>query len=162
MKMSKENPNKNCVSTKIPLREKIKNLVRCFKKRIKKDFETSMNWLSNNKFIQIISRILILLDRIASSISRALWRLLPIGLLALIVLYLNPEIGQKFPIFFQISEGIISVFEWTFKALFGFIRIIYELLTGDFRTSSEIINSLWNNFIELFQQLWNWIQTIQF
>lgn len=136
---------------KTPLREKLKG----FGKKIADRFNTI-------KPQHIFRYLLSAIDDIASAISRGLWRLLVIGLLALIPLALFPELGEKFPVFFQVSEGIIALFNWMWKAVFGFIRIIGELFTGDFGTASNIFQSIWNNFIGLFQELWNWIENIPF
>lgn len=145
-------------STATPLREKLKGLG----EKMKANCSRGLNKIQDSRVHRFLMIALSEIDDIASAVSRGLWRLLIVGLLALIPLALFPELGEKFPVFFQVSEGIIAVFEWMWTALFGFIRIIAEIFTGDFGTASGIFQSIWNDFIGLFQQLWNWIQSIQF
>lgn len=143
---------------KTPFREKLKG----FGKNVTGRCARALDKIQNSKTYRGLMIVLSVLDSAASAIFRGLWILLVIGLLALIPLALFPELGEKFPVFFQVSEGIIALFNWMWTAVFGFIRIIGELFTGDFGTASEIFNSIWNDFIGLFQQLWSWIQSIPF
>ena len=145
-------------TTKTPFREKLKG----FGKNVAGRCARALDKIQNSKTYRGLMMVLSVLDSAASAISRGLWRLLVIGLLALIPLALFPELGEKFPVFFQVSEGIIALFNWMWQAVFGFIRIIVELFTRDFGTASDIFNSIWNDFIGLFQELWNWIQNIPF
>ena len=102
------------------------------------------------------------MNNISNDLSRGLRRLLFISLLLMIVMSLNPEFANKFPVLSDMSEGVVSLFEWSYKALFGIVRALVSYITGDIGDASSILGSIWDEFIGLFQTLWNWIQSIQF
>ena len=102
------------------------------------------------------------MNNISNDLSRGLRRLLFISLLLMIVMSLNPEFANKFPVLSDMSEGVVSLFEWSYKALFGIVRALVSYITGDIGDASSILGSIWDEFISLFQTLWNWIQSIQF
>lgn len=102
------------------------------------------------------------MHNISLDLSRGLRRLLFISLLLMIVMSLNPEFANKFPVLSDMSEGVVSLFEWSYKALFGIVRALVSYITGDIGDASSILGSIWDEFIGLFQTLWNWIQSIQF
>lgn len=99
---------------------------------------------------------------ISNELFRWLRRLLFISLLLMIVVSVNPEFGNKFPVLTDMASGVVSLFEWAYKALFGIIRAFVSYFTGDVGEAFSIVESLWDEFIGLFQTLWNWIQSIQF
>lgn len=99
---------------------------------------------------------------ISNYLFRWLRRLLFISLLLMIVVSVNPEFWNKFPVLTDMASGVVSLFEWGYKALFGMIRAFVSYFTGDVGEAFSIVESLWDEFIGLFQTLWNWIQSIQF
>lgn len=102
------------------------------------------------------------MHNISLDLLRRLRRLLFISLLLMIVVSLNPDFADKFPVLTDMAGGVVSLFEWTYKALFGLIRAFVLYFTGDVGEAFSIVESIWDELIGLFQTLWNWIQSIQF
>ena len=102
------------------------------------------------------------MHNISLNLSRGLRRLLFISLLLMIVVSLKPDFADKFPVLSDMASGVVSLFEWTYKALFGLIRAFVLYFTGDVGEAFSIVESIWDELIGLFQTLWNWIQSIQF